>query len=377
MCARKTKLPGNWMDFLRDSVNKKELFAFLTSKVAQFTWPPAKAVYVTSGQAVVCIGDSIPMQNCNHEEADTRIVVHVLHALKQGEQTICVRIVDTDVVVILAGTFHDLVATQPLADIWVAFGMGKNCRFYHINAICESLREPQSRALPVFHAFSGCDTTSAFNGKGKKSVWQAWQAFEDVTETFVYLAGHPFQLLDAEDGNFLKIERMTVILYDKTSPLSSVNETRRELFCHKNRAMDKLPPTKDALLQHTRRAVYQAGVWTMSSQTHLVVPSPQDFAWTKVSESWVPVSLSLCSDGSMLSCCDVDDSAPQIPPLCHSGCFTNVCPRPFLYVFLPGSCRSPSASLPCSDALDDGLFQAVVSDDVTKMFHLPFPHLFH
>ena len=100
------------------------------------------------------------MQNCNHEEADTRIVVHVLHALKQGEQTICVRTVDTDVVVILAGTFHDLVATQPLADIWVAFGMGKNYRFYHITAICESLGEPQSRALPVFHAFSGCDTTS-------------------------------------------------------------------------------------------------------------------------------------------------------------------------------------------------------------------------
>ena len=95
------------------------------------------------------------MQNCNHEEADTRIVVHVLHSLKQGEQTICVRTVDTDVVVILAGTFHDLVSTQPLVDIWVAFGMGKNYRFYHINAICESLGEPQSRALPVFTHFPG------------------------------------------------------------------------------------------------------------------------------------------------------------------------------------------------------------------------------
>ena len=328
----KAKLLGNWMYFLRDSVNKKELFAFLTSKVAQFSWPPAKAVYVTSGQAVVCIGDSIPMQNCNHEEADTRIVVHVLHALKQGEQTICVRTVDTDVVVILAGTFHDLVATQPLTDIWVAFGMGKDYRFYHINAICESLGEPQSRALPVFHAFTGCDTTSAFNGRGKKSVWQAWQAFEDVTETFVYLTGHPFQLLDAEDGNFLKIERMTVIIYDKTSPLSYVNETRRELFCHKNRAMDKLPPTKDALLQHTRRAVYQAGVWTMSPQTHLVVPSPQDFAWTKVSESWVPVWMTIpevsrsCSELFKCSCkgdctnCKCSKANLNCSPLCKCKC---------------------------------------------------------
>ncbi len=30
-----TQLPGKWMDFLRDSKNKEELFAFLTSKVAE------------------------------------------------------------------------------------------------------------------------------------------------------------------------------------------------------------------------------------------------------------------------------------------------------------------------------------------------------
>ena len=63
------------------------------------------------------------------------------------------------------------------------------------------------------------------------------------------LAGHPFQVLDADDDNFLKLERMIVSLYDRTSSLSSVNETRRELFCHKNRAMDKLPSTKDSLLK--------------------------------------------------------------------------------------------------------------------------------
>ena len=31
----------------------------------------------------------------------------------------------------------------------------------------------------------------------------------------------------------------------------------------------------------------------MSTQTHLVVPSPQNFAWTKVSESWVPVWMTI------------------------------------------------------------------------------------
>ena len=51
-----TKLPGKWMDFLRDSENKKELFAYITSKVAEFTFQLGKAVYITSGESVVSVG---------------------------------------------------------------------------------------------------------------------------------------------------------------------------------------------------------------------------------------------------------------------------------------------------------------------------------
>ena len=119
-----TKLSGQWMNFLRDPMYKQELFAFLTFKVKEFNWPSTKAVYMTSGEIVLSKGFSIAMQNCNDEEADTRIVVHVMLALKQGSKTIQLRTVhDKDVVVIHIGTFHDLTATQPFADIWVAFGM--------------------------------------------------------------------------------------------------------------------------------------------------------------------------------------------------------------------------------------------------------------
>ena len=171
------------------------------------------------------------MPNCSHEEADTRIVVHIARALEQGAKTIYVRTVDTDVVVILAGAFFDLIATQPLANTWVTFVMGKHYRFYHNIAICSRLGEPQSRALPVFHAYSGCDTTSTFKGKSKKSAWQAWQAFKGVTDTFIHLASHPFETLNVDSESLQKIERLTVIVYDnqcnqfserdmKKSPLS-------------------------------------------------------------------------------------------------------------------------------------------------------------
>ena len=39
-----------------------------------------------------------PMEKSNHKEADTRIVVHAFHALKQGAKSILVCTVDTDVV---------------------------------------------------------------------------------------------------------------------------------------------------------------------------------------------------------------------------------------------------------------------------------------
>ena len=79
------KLPDNWMDFLRDSMNKTKL-CYSQGCTVQLVIP------ANAGQVVVSIGESIPVQNSrpNHEKEDTRIVVHVLHALKQGKQTILV-----------------------------------------------------------------------------------------------------------------------------------------------------------------------------------------------------------------------------------------------------------------------------------------------
>ena len=62
-----TKLPRNWMDFLRDPSNKTELFDFLTTKVANYTFPQGKSVYITAAESVVAVPSTNPMPNCNHE----------------------------------------------------------------------------------------------------------------------------------------------------------------------------------------------------------------------------------------------------------------------------------------------------------------------
>ena len=148
-------------------------------------------------------------------EADTRIVVHVMHALVNGANVIQVRTVDTYVVVILVGTFHEMSALHPLEDIWVAFGMGKNFHFLSIKSISEYLGKEVSQGLPVFHSFTGSDTTSAFRGKGKKSAWQAWQSVMHFTDTLQHIALNLFGLLDAESPYFKSLMRFTVVLYSK------------------------------------------------------------------------------------------------------------------------------------------------------------------
>lgn len=196
------------------------------------------------GESVVSNGASHAMEDCNHEEADTRIIVHLLDALQNGSRVIQVRTVDTDVVVLLISKFHTLVHEHPHAEIWVAFGVGKSYAIFSINNMCALLGEPRSKALPAFHAFTGCDTVSAFNGIGKRTAWKVWKCFGEAVEVFLSMMEKPFQKVTVESQCFQTLERMTALLYDKASVNVNVNAARMDLFCHKNRSMDHLPPTQ-------------------------------------------------------------------------------------------------------------------------------------
>ena len=78
---------------------------------------------------------------------------------------VVVRTADTDVVVIALGCFHQLQDKR----IWVESGIQSknNLRYISINQLFDQLGEPLYKAMPFYHAFTGCDYTSSFNRKGK------------------------------------------------------------------------------------------------------------------------------------------------------------------------------------------------------------------
>ena len=65
---------------------------------------------VTDGQQVISpICENIAsLAPCNHEEADTRIIVHASAAIKCGHRRILIRTVDTDVVVLAVWVVQEL-----------------------------------------------------------------------------------------------------------------------------------------------------------------------------------------------------------------------------------------------------------------------------
>ena len=286
-----TKLPQNWSDFLHDSSNKKEVFDFLTYKVANFVFPEGKVVYITSEESVLMVRSSSPMPHCNHEEADTRIVVHVLHGLQQGLTTVQVRTVDTDVVVLI-GVFHKLLLSQPKAYIGSPLEWERTTDFTASMLCPPALAQKGHKHYQYLTRFLDATQPRLFGEKGRsRSGKLGWRLKR--LRTFVYLASHPFEPLDSNCENFCKIERLIVLVYDKTSTSLSINQTRRELFCLKNVTMERMPPTQNALLQHMKRAVYQASIWVRSTEVQEMIPSPSEYGWEQVDNVWSPLWLTV------------------------------------------------------------------------------------
>ena len=174
-----TPVPRDWNKFLANSRNKVQLFRFLSKTViqasSQFTDVEVCSTYddhvfvnTSDSQSVADFDTIMP---CNHPEADSRIFLHLSHAAQQGHSKAFIRPVDSDVVIIAVGYFGSLGVMK----LWIGFGIGKAFQHIPVHEITETLCPEKSLSCPLFHSFTGCDTTSSFLGIGKKTALAAWQ----------------------------------------------------------------------------------------------------------------------------------------------------------------------------------------------------------
>ena len=280
--------PNKWSSFLTDSKNKEELFDFLTSEaIRPGLYPDSKDLYITSNEAVLHTGPGEEMTELsNHEEADTRIIVHMMKALNNNN-TILVQTCDTDVVIIILGKFQDILSKNQHADIWIAFGRGKTSRTLHVNHLAETIGLDRCSALMMFHALSGCDTTSGLKSKGKRLWWTTLLKQTQVIGLLNKIANGPFDELDDTDQDLL--EMFVCRLYDPKSEITDVNRLRLTMFSQKYQDLQRIPPTRDAWRLHVQRSLYQASIWATSHIAWAPFPDPCSYGWREENNKLVPV----------------------------------------------------------------------------------------
>ena len=175
---KETPICKRFQEFMRNDDDKTELFRMLAESLIT-TGTDATTIVATelenaasnSFQADLC-----NIQPCNHEEADTRLFLHVIDASNRGYKKII-----TVVVVIALHHFFTLCHDKLWVEIWV----GQHRRWLPIHIYAAILKEEICRALPFWFTVTGCGTVSMFAGRGKKTSWKVWQLYPEATETFL------------------------------------------------------------------------------------------------------------------------------------------------------------------------------------------------
>ena len=155
-----------WAMFLSSNENKNALVGFI----------------VADGEIFKIYEDNviaIPELESNNEEADTRIMLHAQHVSQDFPKNLVLS-PDTDVFIIC-------LSFQPVID-------ANYRRFIDIGAVvenidqnpnlCESSKESLLSAFAGFHSFTGCDTVSAFAGRGKIKPLMLMMKTNDYVEMF-------------------------------------------------------------------------------------------------------------------------------------------------------------------------------------------------
>ena len=125
-----------------------------------------------------------------------------------------------------------------------------------VKSVCAALTQPVCKVLPGMHSLTGCDSTSAFVGRGKKVAFDLLLSSVSYCDTMTEL-GKEFVVSDDLQA---KCEEFICAVYGHCL-CSDVNELRYIQFCSQQFDASHLPPTRNALRKHVLLANYQAAIW--------------------------------------------------------------------------------------------------------------------
>lgn len=291
-----TKKPADWKSFLTNDENKKQLVQVLLSAWANDIYAKKlqgrKVVLICEGDAYCYTSeDGIKTERTmldgiksTQEETDTRIILYCLYAQDLGYKIVQVRTPDSDIFFILLHYIDRLAGITVLFDT----GSGKHRKLINMTEIGEAYTPERRAALLALHAFCGCDTTSAFKGRGHVLPIKTLEKLPRFSRPLASLG----ESWEVGEDLLSELEQYTCAMYGN-SRFTSVDELRlfklkekcdgKPATAMRNMDMGTLPPCRKCLVQHVRRVNYQVAVWKSSHIAKPNIPQASErHGWTRV-----------------------------------------------------------------------------------------------
>ena len=290
--------PRDWKGFLSNSTNKEQLINLLKKEWKKDTYAErllGRKIFVVSEETCLLLTSSdgkhteatdVVELRSSQEEADTRIVLHCKHmaAKLSPDSTIVVRSPDTDVFILLLKFGQDI-----LNPLLFDTGVGNKRRLLDVHKIISEVGEDICGVLPALHAYSECDTTSAFVRKGKLAPLKTLLKHKDFIDVFLELGSSD----DLKDTTFVKLEEFTCLLYKKRlASDDDIHKLRYNQFmkkfspkqgmllsCYDGVDLSLLPPCRSSLKMHIRKENYQCLILCKAEQATPDIPPPDGHGW--------------------------------------------------------------------------------------------------
>ena len=158
-----------------------------------------------------------------------------------------------------------------------------------MHTIAAHLGPAKTSALHAFHALTGCDTTSSFFGKMKKTALAVWNAVPELTVPLILLS-RPNPSPEVLTTYSPVLQQFVTQLYGVCeNDASTVDSARHHLFLEKGKDFAQLPPGSDAFQQHLLRVAYQSGhVWGNLLKKVSEPVSLEDWGWQQETPNSAP-----------------------------------------------------------------------------------------
>ena len=148
---------------------KRELADYLAQKTIKDRVHNGRRVVVAWRSECKGTSEDFSLLQSNHEEGDTKIVLHAVDATSRGATDLRIHSPDTDVFVLALRRYSSLCKNTMLIT-----GTGRNHQEIELHPIYRALGPERAAALPAFHTLSGADNTGCFFRKREGNMLESF-----------------------------------------------------------------------------------------------------------------------------------------------------------------------------------------------------------